>query len=136
MDEPIRSFRFKGSPFVAGWGKLEEGGKTSSVLMQIQVPIIDYKVCRKIYEKIERTVINEDRFGEMDMCAGMKEGLGTCEGDSGGALMMPIEIERNGTFHFYQIGLVAYAAGCGRKIPTVYTRIQYYIDWIQTRIQE
>lgn len=49
--------------------------------------------------------------------------------------MLPIL--SNGTFPYYQIGLVSYAEGCARKnLPTVYTNIPYHIDWISEKIQE
>lgn len=42
----------------------------------------------------------------------------------------------NGRFPFYQIGIVSYGLGCGLKnIPTAYTNIQHFIDWIQEKLK-
>lgn len=103
--------------------------------MQVQVPVIANSECRSMYRKIgdDATAI---QFSERVMCAGIRAGTGTCTGDSGGPLMLPLR-EPNGTFPYYQIGLVSYAEGCARKnLPTVYTNIPYHIDWIQKKIQE
>lgn len=35
--------------FVTGWGKLYENGPLSEILMKVDVPIIDSKMCKKIY---------------------------------------------------------------------------------------
>lgn len=49
--------------------------------------------------------------------------------------MLPVE--KSGNFSFYQVGVVSYAIGCGRKnLPTVYTRVQAHIDWIEESIEE
>lgn len=121
--------RFDGStPFSAGWGKLKENGEESPVLMQVQVPIVKNELCGKLYAR-------SNEFDDRVICAGFMEGgKDTCEGDSGGPLMLPIAGE-NGTFPFYQIGIVSWGSGCARpNRPGVYTNVQYYAKWIERKI--
>lgn len=48
--------------------------------------------------------------------------MGSCQGDSGGPLVV------NGI----QQGIVSWALGCAEPgFPAVFTRVNYYIDWIQ-----
>lgn len=99
------------NPFLAGWGKLEEDGERSQVLMQVQVPVVDNKACKDSYRRIGQVKLNR-QFNERVLCAGhLYGGQDSCQGDSGGPLMLPIH--DNGTFPFYQIGIVSYAVGCG-----------------------
>lgn len=75
-------------------------------------------------------------FSDRIMCAGIHYNEGTCQGDSGGPLMLPIA-GSDGNFAFYQLGIVAYAEGCARMhLPTVYTRVQRFMEWIEESIEE
>lgn len=57
------------------------------------------------------------------------------KGDSGGPLMLPIQ--QNAAFPFYQIGIVSSTIGCAKKHkPSLYTKVQYYIDWITEKINK
>lgn len=105
LDEPIRSHKFVDvNPFVVGWGILRENALTqSSVLMQIQVPIVDKKYCKKVYKKIHHLKA-DIQFSDITICAGIHGGQSSCNGDSGGPMMLPLY--QNGTFSFYQLGIV------------------------------
>lgn len=74
--------------FLAGWGFSRENGELSPILMQVQVPVIANADCRKMYRKIgdDATAI---QFSERVMCAGIREGEGTCTGDSGTLSTLP-----------------------------------------------
>lgn len=56
---------------------------------------------------------------------------------TGGPLMLPIFEKRNfNPFPFFQIGIVSYGAGCGKKgLLGAYTNIQHYSDWIQAKLK-
>ncbi|EDV95836.1 venom serine protease Bi-VSP isoform X1 [Drosophila grimshawi] len=117
------------NPFVAGWGKTQENGKSSSVLMQLMIPVLTNEVCRTQYAKVNR-YFNEEQFDKAVLCAGvLSGGKDTCQGDSGGPLMSS-EVFNN-QIRFYLIGVVSYGVGCARaEIPGVYASTQYFMDWI------
>lgn len=54
-----------------------------------------------------------------------------CKGDSGGPLFNTTSV--NGALRTYQIGIVSFASTrvCGNsELPTIYTRVDRYLDWI------
>lgn len=69
------------------------------------------------------------------ICAGMYPGQSMWKGDSGGPLML--SIPQNGTSPFYQIGIISCSFGCAREfVPAIYSKVQYYIDWIKRHVEE
>ncbi|KAL5292445.1 CLIPD6.2 family protein [Megaselia abdita] len=133
-DEPLRSRSFVAyTPFVAGWGRTEEGGKSSEILQELQLPVLANQVCREKYAA-QRRLVTEDQFDNAVICAGFLEGgMDTCQGDSGGPLMYPYQT--GSQFRFNVIGVVSYGVGCARaEIPGVYTNVANFIDWIEEKI--
>lgn len=75
-------------PFVAGWGRLMEGGRSSNILQELQIEVMDNSVCRQSYQANNRLVSNQ-QFDNTVVCAGdLGGGRDTCGGDSGGPLMV------------------------------------------------
>lgn len=71
------------SPFVAGWGRLKEGGKSSNVLQYLQLPVLDNSECKEQYKK-QGKLISENQFSDVILCAGeLAGGQDSCQGDSG-----------------------------------------------------
>lgn len=103
---------------VVGWGATKEGGHVSSILLGTTLPIWDDNDCRDSYG---------DTLFEGTICAGYQDGqTGSCQGDSGGALVV-----EGGPSGFIQVGIVSFGYGCARpNYPTVYTRVSDYYDWI------
>uniref|UniRef100_A0A182J2A7 CLIP domain-containing serine protease n=1 Tax=Anopheles atroparvus TaxID=41427 RepID=A0A182J2A7_ANOAO len=136
LGETIRSKNFIGyMPFVAGWGRTQEGGKSATELQELQIPIIANDECRTLYDKIGK-VFSQKQFDNAVMCAGvLAGGKDSCQGDSGGPLMLP---QRQGSqFYYYQVGIVSYGIGCARaEVPGVYTRVASFVDWIQQKVAE
>lgn len=136
VSDPIRSQSFVSyNPFVAGWGRTSEGGVSSQILQQVQVPVLTNDVCKDRYKK-QNKLISEQQFDEAVLCAGVLEGgKDSCQGDSGGPLMSPVM--KKGVSRWYQIGVVSYGIGCARAdVPGVYTKVQHFIDWIQKKVAE
>ncbi|KAH8302724.1 hypothetical protein KR044_010131, partial [Drosophila immigrans] len=123
------------NPFVIGWGKTQEGGKSANILNELQVPVWENEVCRTSYAKLNRS-FTEDQFDAAVLCAGdLQGGKDSCQGDSGGPLMAPDVTPRS--VRFYLIGVVAYGYGCARpNAPGVYTSTQYFMDWIIEKVQD
>ncbi|CAF0917143.1 unnamed protein product [Brachionus calyciflorus] len=67
---------------------------------------------------------------QSQICAGdYNGGIDSCQGDSGGSLVTSDEI--NGKNRFINAGIVSFGYGCGRpKAPGIYTRTNYFLDWI------
>lgn len=101
--------------------------------MQLQVPVIDNETCRKLQKNAGSAYVKL-KINEHVICAGGAAGKGFWWGDSGGLLMLPIH--QNGTFPFYQIGIVSYSNGMAREnVPGIYTKVQFYADWIKKHVE-
>lgn len=83
LNEPVRSRNYVGySPFVAGWGRLAEGGTTSDILQELQLPVLDTAVCKDRYQK-QRKLLSEKQFNGAVLCAGvLTGGQDSCQGNT------------------------------------------------------
>lgn len=100
---------------ITGWGTTSEGGDSSSVLLEAQVPIVDDGTCA------QPTINGLDGFEPVTMvCAGyLAGGVDTCQGDSGGPLQAPID---GGGYRL--VGVTSWGVGCAQpNKPGVYTRV-------------
>ncbi|XP_015267240.1 PREDICTED: coagulation factor VII-like [Gekko japonicus] len=106
---------------VSGWGRLIEGGATSSLLLRVDVPRIKTKEC------IQSTNLNITRNM---FCAGYLTGIkDACEGDSGG----PHATNYKNTW--FLTGLVSWGKGCAAEGSYgVYTKISQYIPWLNNHM--
>ncbi|KAL7644219.1 UNVERIFIED_CONTAM: hypothetical protein RMT77_005045 [Armadillidium vulgare] len=109
---PAQGQQTTGNCTVTGWGDLEEGGTSPSILQKVVVPVVSDVDCDNDY--ILTT------FTESWLCAG-QAGKDSCQGDSGGPLWCGD----------YQGGIVSWGNGCARaRFPGVYTEVAYFVDWI------
>jgi secreted trypsin-like serine protease len=101
---------------VAGWGEMN-GGSYPSTLRYVSVPVISISKCKSYngYGGVEDV---------KQICAFVK-GKDSCYGDSGGPLFTGSGASAK------QYGVVSWGEGCAVK-PGVYTRVNYYDDWIKT----
>ncbi|XP_022687404.1 serine proteinase stubble-like isoform X1 [Varroa jacobsoni] len=105
---------------VIGWGVTSFGGPSSSILMQLTLPVWDNAECQ---DKLN-TIVVYPQF----LCAGLKDkgGHDSCQGDSGGPLMV-----ENSNRQWSLIGIVSWGFKCAQKgIPAIYTRVTEFRDWI------
>ena len=112
-DQPISGE----SATVIGYGRVEETGNISQVLLQTEVDIVDFDTCDEFFRRI---------LDDVMVCAGSgTAGRDSCAGDSGGPLLV------DGV----AVGLVSFGSGCARdNVPAVYTRISAYEEWISNGI--
>ncbi|KAJ7415160.1 hypothetical protein BTVI_39061 [Pitangus sulphuratus] len=103
---------------VSGWGRLLDGGATSSVLMRVDLPRVKTQEC----EKETNLNITENMF-----CAGDLSGAkDSCKGDSGG----PHATKYKNTW--FLTGIVSWGKGCAVEGSYgVYTRVSKYINWLK-----
>ncbi len=106
---------------VVGWGAISEGGPTSVVLRQVEVPIRAQAECQAAYGASSITANM--------ICAGFDVGQqDSCQGDSGGPLMVPGATPDS----WSQVGGVSWGEGCARTGKFgVYTRVARYLDWVE-----
>ena len=156
----------QGAGMVTGWG-LIEGDKATSELMETDIDIVPNDACnRGMAEQTKRDMgsfllgmgrsnripeaklveaynILIDNLGpsltENMVCAGVANGSKTsCNGDSGGPLMM-----RQADGRWLQVGIVSWGRiplgsnqRCGHpELYGVYTRVSNYFDWIGDKIR-
>jgi len=69
---------------------------------------------------------------ESEMCTDTTGGRGPCNGDSGGGLFVG-DTDNHSSDRFV-VGIVSFGAlaGCELDYPAVYTRVTYYLSWIDT----
>uniref|UniRef100_A0A915CD28 Peptidase S1 domain-containing protein n=1 Tax=Parascaris univalens TaxID=6257 RepID=A0A915CD28_PARUN len=126
--------------YVSGFGvtidRAESGKRwamrTSNILMQTSLPIIDERSCaRKWSAMTAGTTIITDK----QLCAGSLL-RGTAPGDSGG----PLQVEGLDG-HWYIVGITSFGANSEDALldqgtyPGVYTRVAAYFDWIVESIE-
>jgi secreted trypsin-like serine protease len=142
-----------------GWGKTTEGGATSKVLLELNIGMVDRKVCNqsiveyRAVKSIEgfRVAQKHLRFSndtlktllvqamaaapqvvsDQTICAGeMAGGKDACQGDSGGPLFVMSQGKA------VQVGVVSWGEGCARpKLPSIYTRVATHMDWIKQNVK-
>ncbi|KAG3059967.1 hypothetical protein PC122_g20121 [Phytophthora cactorum] len=100
---------------VLGWGKTETSGELGSpVLQQLTLPVISNAECGKFKKYVGRVT-------EGMMCAGTGNDKDTCNGDSGGPLLVDGNI---------LIGCVSWGSKCGEQAG-IFTRLSYVMDYIE-----
>ena len=111
------------SCYATGWGRTSENSTYSKVLREVQVPLVDHKVCNASYGGI----IHSRYF-----CAGVPEGgIDTCGGDSGGPLVCP-----NKEGAFVLMGIVTWGHGCARpKKYGVYNDVRQMLPFITSTMK-
>lgn len=72
--EPLLSKNYVDySPFVAGWGRTAEGGSSSNILQEVQLPVLENNVCKEKYTQIRR-YLSEKQFNDAVLCVGALAG--------------------------------------------------------------
>ncbi len=98
--------------FVSGWGDINEGGPLSAELRYLNLPITGLGLW------------SPDEINSRMILAGATEPVpgGTCQGDSGGALVVDGR----------QVGVVSFSRGCARpEYPGVHARVTAFQPWIE-----
>jgi secreted trypsin-like serine protease len=99
-------------------------------LMEVSIPIISIDDCN------DSNSWNGFITDELVICAGPTAGgKGVCQGDSGG----PLIIRGNSASQDIQVGITSFGRNTGCALanyPSGFTRVSYYIQWIQSAICE
>ena len=118
--------RLDEEPTVIGWGTTGIREPISSHLRETNVPLVDQDSCADKYVEFGRNI------GSTQFCAG-DQNRDSCRGDSGGPLLSS-ELD-DGKWAI--IGIVSFGPDeCAhREVPGVYTRVDQYLDWIESKIK-
>jgi hypothetical protein len=115
---------------VTGWGLTTPGDSRSAsdVLRQVSVPLVSHRTCTFSYGLL--TGLISPRM----MCAGYRTGgRDSCNGDSGGPLMVYHEPENA----WVQVGVVSWGIGCAEPYYYgIYGRLSQFNDWLTTQIPD
>ncbi|CRK92496.1 CLUMA_CG006050, isoform A, partial [Clunio marinus] len=94
--------------WVAGWGSTSFRGPGSRILQEVQLPVIAKSTCEFNY----RLYFPNQVFNNKILCAGYPGGgKDSCQGDSGGGLVLPLTTPDGTETYYILIGVVSF----GRK---------------------
>lgn len=105
---------------VAGWGR--NGPYQSDIKQSTVVNLVPQEQCKKYYPDLTR----------VDLCAAGYRGEDTCKGDSGGPLMTVYGGK------YYVVGVVSGKRAdspCGTSVPSLYTNVYHYVNWVRSNIR-
>uniref|UniRef100_A0A182M926 Peptidase S1 domain-containing protein n=1 Tax=Anopheles culicifacies TaxID=139723 RepID=A0A182M926_9DIPT len=114
---------------VVGFG-LDENDNPTDTLREARIPVVSAITCVESNREVFGTQLTSNMF-----CAGNRDGVGACNGDSGGGMFFNYD----GTW--YIRGLVSFtkpredAHVCDTKEYTVFTDVAKYLKWIKQQMR-
>lgn len=111
---------YTGDEVVAsGWGRIsDEASSITNTLQFVDLKVLDQTTCAKPYRK--------GLVQPSNICVLTQGGQSTCQGDSGGPL-----VTLTGRKNLVGVTSFGSASGCEQGIPSVFTRVTSYLDWIK-----
>lgn len=113
-----------------GWGDTAFQGDPSPDLLVVNLDQFAHAECNQSHEVSKW--LPRGLTSESQLCAGSRtESKDTCQGDSGG----PLQIGHDKSQCLSSVvGITSFGKGCGIVgVPSVYTRVAHFIDWIEQR---
>ncbi|KAL3278017.1 hypothetical protein HHI36_013358 [Cryptolaemus montrouzieri] len=111
----------------SGWGRTDFAGYSSDKLMKVTLELTDAATCNNSFRRVSSQKLENGIVESIQICAGAP-GKDTCQGDSGG----PLQIYSKIKCMYEVIGVTSFGKACGiGKSPGVYTRVFYYMDWLE-----
>ncbi|XP_070150766.1 transmembrane protease serine 9-like [Polyergus mexicanus] len=119
-----------GNAVLSGWGSISKNLRPvlPDALQKVTVPLLDNLSC---LNKFPNNIIGKKpELYDSQICTDSVGEVSACSGDSGGPL---VQFENNTPI---QIGIVSWGVlPCGvNHVPSVYTRVASYVDWIKMTI--
>ncbi|XP_055545332.1 phenoloxidase-activating factor 3-like [Wyeomyia smithii] len=121
--DPLHRHPLPKSMIVSGWGNTENGS-TSDVLQFASLSLFPTERCARIISRMNDAIKLSD---ESQFCAGGRNKIDNCSGDSGGPLQ-----SLSWQSVAVQYGIVSFGINsCGvQNAPGVYTNVSFYTEWI------
>jgi len=116
---------------VAGWGTTTraKNGKSTNKLQYVDLDTYGRSSCQQSYNSLLRSSSSRVEVTDSMICAGNNRG-DSCKGDSGAPML-----QLDSRYRWTIVGVVSFGpATCGSTTPGVYTRVDKYIDWINSVI--
>ncbi|XP_037030140.1 serine protease Hayan-like isoform X2 [Bradysia coprophila] len=115
---------------VTGWGRTSiEKAERSNALLKTNLTGVALESCNASllgYNANDRSLRNGVNLGQI--CAYDPDARqDSCEGDSGGPLQI---YSPNGMSTI--VGVTSFGISCGSALPSVYARVAFYLDWIES----
>ncbi|XP_025161415.1 transmembrane protease serine 9 [Harpegnathos saltator] len=115
-----------GDALLSGWGSISKDflPVLPAVLQKVTVPVLDNVSCLKRFPN--NIIGKQPELFDTQICTDSTKGESACSGDSGGPLVQVVDKVTK------QIGIVSWGIyPCGANLmPSVYTRVSSYTDWI------
>ncbi|XP_037873050.2 LOW QUALITY PROTEIN: chymotrypsin-2 [Bombyx mori] len=113
---------------VAGWGRIGRNQPLSPDLLEINARIIDGDGCVRAVRQaiIDLGIQAPPVEPHIEICTFHAAGTGTCNGDSGSAL---VRIDND-----EEIGIVSWGFPCAKGAPDMFVRISAYRAWLEENI--
>lgn len=109
----------------SGWGVTQRLGNATEVKKRVISSVIANDECRRLIHKY----FPRKSVTDFHVCASeLKRGIYTCHGDGGAPLMVSIKSQWN------LAGVISFGGVCGDPYPTVYTKVDLYIEWIKAHL--
>lgn len=130
---------------VAGFGKTESA-VSSNFKLKVSLNIVENEKCNQLF-RLEGRRLHEKQF-----CAGGQKNIDSCRGDSGGDfdslftakthtfILGPVmkQVAKGRSSYWVLLGIVSYGSSpCGQENkPAVYTKVENFIEWIESKIKQ
>jgi secreted trypsin-like serine protease len=117
---------------ITGWGKVNTNDDTRSpFLLKTNLTVVNLSECNsslsKFFGRKLPTGLNLGHF-----CAYDPNGLSdACQGDSGGPIQIIDNITDDRAMPII-VGITSFGIACGTKLPSIYARVAFYLDWIES----
>ncbi|KAK3924705.1 Brachyurin [Frankliniella fusca] len=111
---------------VSGFG-MSVYGYESNDLMYVEQPVMDNSLCARYLGK---------DVTDSHICGDGSGGIGTCKGDGGDPLVVPVTDSDTGATTWMLVGVASFQSDvdCGLGYPSAYTRVTSYLDWIAAKV--
>lgn len=105
----------------SGWGlSSDDSNVISPKLKYVKMPIMNNLICNLFFFGVVR---------DTNICTSGFGGTSTCNGDSGGPIVLEKTIGKKNTV----VGVTSFGSGigCEKGWPAVFSRVSKYLDWIK-----